>query len=233
MTPPSLIKAYIKSSFPRAVAAYHHVRGSLTAPSLKTVFAEIYHNNAWNDSESVSGRGSTLARTRAIVTSLPGLLKELQAGTLLDAACGDFNWAQHINLGDIKYIGVDIVPELIERNRQLYEQAGRTFLSLDISKSRLPRADLILCRECLIHLSFGRIKQVISNFKKSGAKYLLCTTHTTVSENIDCPDGGWRSLNLQLAPFHFPQPIRLIIEDAEMGKCLGLWRLGDLPESLA
>ncbi len=228
MTSEVAIKSYLKSSLPRAVATYHDLRRALTAPSLETVFTEIYHNNSWSDPESVSGRGSTLTRTAVITTSLPPLLRELQAKTLLDAACGDFNWMQHASLGDIKYIGADIVPELIERNRGRYANAQKTFLTLDISKNRLPPADVILCRDCLIHLSFERIKRTISNFKKSAARYLLCTTHTKITENIDCPDGGWRSINLEIEPFNFPKPAHVIVEDEDAGKCLGVWRLEDL-----
>lgn len=227
LTLPSM-KSYIKASFPSAVAAYQHVRRSLTAPSLKTVFTEIYHNNTWSDPESVSGRGSTSSRTEVIRIALPILLQELGAKTLLDAACGDFNWMQHTALADIKYLGVDIVTDLVERNRVLHAATGRTFLNVDISKNRLPRADVILCRDCLIHLSFARIKQTISNFKRSGAEYLLCTTHSTVAENTDCPDGGWRSINLEIGPFNFPKPARVIVEDEKAGKSLSLWRLKDL-----
>jgi len=228
MTRASQIKSYIRSSFPRTVAAYQQVRRSWTAPSLETVFTEIYHNNTWDDWESVSGRGSTLARAAVIMRNLPPLLRELQVKTLLDAACGDFNWMKHTALGDIKYTGVDIVPQLIKRNRRLYANAQRTFVTRDVSKHRLPRADLILCRDCLIHLSFALIKPTISNFKKSGAKYLLCTTHPTVAANDDCHDGDWRSINLEIAPFNFPKPSQLIVEDEEAGKCLGLWRLDGL-----
>jgi hypothetical protein len=228
MTQPNPIKSYLKTSFPRTLAAYHRVRHSLTTPSLETVFTEIYHNNTWSDSESVSGRGSTLLRTEVIMTNLPPLLRELGAKTLLDAACGDFNWMQYARLPDIEYIGVDIVAPLIWRNRALYETRGRTFFHLDIARSRLPRADVILCRDCFIHLSFARIKKTILNFKKSGATYLFCTTHTTIAENIDSPDGGWRSLNLEIAPFNFPPPIRLIVENEDLGKCLGVWRVSDL-----
>jgi len=229
MTAPGTIKSYFKSSFPRAAAVYQNLRRSLTpGPSLEAVFSAIYHNNTWKNSESVSGRGSTLQRTEVIMRSLPPLLRELGTRTLLDAACGDFNWMQHVALEDIKYIGVDIVPEMIESNRLRYENAQREFLTRDVSKNSLPQADVILCRDCLIHLSFERINRTISNFKKSGAKYLLCTTHTTINQNIDCPDGGWRSINLQIGPFNFPTPIRLIMEDEEAGKCLGLWRLDEL-----
>ena len=122
-----------------------------------------------------------------------------------------------------------MVPDLIRRNRRLYESDRTAFTVLDITKERLPRTDVILCRDCLIHLSFTRIYAAMSNFKESGATYLLCTTHTTVLENTDCPDGGWRLVNLQLPPFNFSPPLKLIMEDAELGKCPGVWRLDNLP----
>jgi hypothetical protein len=222
------IKSFIKSRFPRAVAIYRDARQGWRHPPLATVFSEIYHTNAWQDPESVSGRGSTLERTTVIMSHLPLLLQELQAKTLLDAACGDFNWMRHIDLGAVEYIGVDVVPDLICRNRKLYEAQGRTFAVLDITRDPPPSADVILCRDCLIHLSFRRINAAIANLRKTNATHLLCTTHTTVSENTDCPDGSWRNVNLRLSPFNFPEPIRLIVEDAELGKCLGVWRLEDL-----
>jgi hypothetical protein len=221
-------KAFIKSRFPRVVAAYRDARQALSRPSLATVFDQIYQTNAWQDAESVSGRGSTLARTTIIMSHLPLLLQELSAATLLDAACGDFNWMRYTELGAVTYIGVDVVPDLIRRNRRLFEGGRRTFAVLDITKDPLPRADVILCRDCLIHLSFTRSFAAISNFKKTGATHLLCTTHTTVLQNTDCPDGGWRSVNLQLPPFNFPQPLKLIVEDSELGKCVGVWRLDNL-----
>lgn len=215
----------MKSRFPRVVSAYRHM---LRRTSLATVFSEIYQTNAWQDPESVSGRGSTLARTSVITSHLPMLLRELNADSLIDAACGDFNWMRYVDLGSIKYTGVDIVPALIARNRHLYQTNQRTFAVQDITRDRLPDADVILCRDCLIHLSFKSIKAAISNFKKTRATHLLCTTHTTVTENTDCPDGSWRNINLLLPPFNFRRPVKSLVEDAELGKCLGLWRLADL-----
>ena len=223
------IRSFLKSRFPRAVAVYRMAAEALTRPSLTTIFSGIYHNNAWQDPESVSGKGSTLARTNAIMNQLPALLQECHADLLLDAACGDFNWMRNSNLGKVRYVGVDIVPDLIRKNQQLYDEPGRIeFLVADITKDPLPRADAILCRDCLTHLSYSRIKSAISNFKTTGTKYLLCTTHTSITDNVDCPDGGWRSLNLQLEPFNFPEPLKLIVEDAEVGKCVGVWQLSEL-----
>ena len=222
------VRSFIKSRFPGAVKTYREAQEALRRPSLKSVFSEIYRKNVWQDPETVSGRGSTLARAATIMSHLPSLLQELNAETLLDAPCGDFNWMRYTKLGAVEYIGADVVPDLIARNRSLYGGAGRTFVVLDVTRDRLPRADAILCRDCLIHLSFGRIHAAVANFKKSGARHLLCTTHTTVRENTDCPDGGWRSVNLELPPFHFPPPLKLLVEDAELGKCLGVWRLDEL-----
>ena len=212
------VKSFMKS----------RLRQALRRTSLTNVFSEIYRTNAWRDPESVSGRGSTLARTNVITSQLPVLLQELNADSLIDAACGDFNWMRYVDLGSIKYTGLDIVPALIARNRQLYQTDQRTFAVQDITKDRLPDADVILCRDCLIHLSFKSIKAAISNFKKTSAIYLLCTTHSTVTKNTDCPDGSWRNINLLLPPFNFPPPVKLFVEDAELGKGLGVWRLADL-----
>ena len=222
------LKSFVKSRFPRAAAAYQDALQALIRPSLEKVFSEIYHTNAWQDPESVSGRGSTLARAKVIMSQLPSLLQELHAKTLLDAACGDFNWMRHTDLGAVNYVGVDVVPELIRHNLRDYAGARRTFLVADITKDRLPDTDTILCRDCLIHLSYKSIRAAFSNFTKTGATHLLCTTHNTVLENIDCPDGSWRSVNLQLPPFNLPRPLKLIVEDTESGKSLGLWLLADL-----
>ena len=222
------MKSFIKSRFPRAIAVYRNARQALLAPSLEKVFSEVYRTKTWQHHESVSGRGSTLERTKIIRSQLPSLLKELHAESLLDAACGDFNWMRHTELDATAYVGVDVVPELVRRNCSLYETPHRTFKVIDITRDRLPTADVILCRDCLIHLSFRRILETISNFKRSGATYLLCSTHASVIENTDCPDGGWRSVNLQMQPFNFPPPLKLIVEDPELGKCLGVWRLEDL-----
>src|SRR5688572_25453055 len=145
------VKSFIRSRFPRAATVYHNARQTLSRRSLEAVFSEIFRTNAWQDPESVSGRGSTLARTQVIKSYLPLLLQELHAETLLDAACGDFNWMRYTDLGPVRYVGVDVVPDLIERNRRLYEDNRRTFAALDIAKDPLPHADVILCRDCLIH----------------------------------------------------------------------------------
>jgi 2-polyprenyl-3-methyl-5-hydroxy-6-metoxy-1,4-benzoquinol methylase len=219
-------KAYIKSAFPGGVDVYRRVRAAL-APrrDLRAVFTDIYRHNGWQDAESVSGRGSTLAQTEVVRRELPRLLAELGARSLLDAPCGDFNWMRHVALAGVAYVGVDVVPEMIERNRREHGGDGRDFLVRDLTRDALPRSDAILCRDCLIHLSFDDALRALDNFRRSGARHLLATTHTSVRENADTESGGWRLLNLTLPPFNLPAPERLVIENPELSKCLGVWRL--------
>jgi len=221
-------KSSIKSAFASDGPLYRRInslRLALTTPGLQKVFSGIYLNNSWADDESVSGRGSTFARTEAIRTELPALLKSIGANSLIDAACGDFNWLRHIELNKTEYIGIDIVPQLIARNRRMHAHKFRSFITLDITSDALPKADVILCRDCLIHLSFEDGLRALDNFKRSGSTFLLATTHTTVTENVDIDSGAWRNVNLQLPPYGLPEPQRTIIEDRESGKALSLWRL--------
>ncbi len=192
---------------------------------VEAVFARIHARNAWGDDESVSGRGSTMARTEAVRRELPPLLASIGARSLLDAPCGDFNWMRHVDLGSIAYVGVDVVPALVESNRRRYGSPDREFLRLDLVRDPLPRADVVLCRDCLIHLSLADAAAALANIRRSGARWLLATTHERERENIDTPTGGFRPLNLRHAPFHLPAPSALITEDPTTGKSLGLWRL--------
>lgn len=189
-------------------------------------FTHIFENNKWRDSESVSGAGSSLAATGLVREQLRDLLVELRVGTLLDAPCGDYNWFQHVTRPvGLRYIGADIVQTLIDINRQNFADELTEFLHLDIIDDRPPRADLWLCRDCLIHLSYDDIASAIDNFAGSEIPYLLTTTHRRVTRNIDIPTGHCRMINLEIAPFDFPPPLRYLDEDDPQGtgKCLALW----------
>ena len=207
----------------------------LTALNLGERFEEIYRRNVWGSPESVSGLGSTLDATHAIREGLIRVCHEFHIKTLLDAPCGDYGWMSTLDLPLSKYIGADIVSPLVERNRDLHGNEKVEFLVADITRDPLPRADAILCRDCLVHLSFANITRALRNFSESGSTYLLTTTFPEHRGNTDIEDGDWRLLNFQEPPFDYPEPLRLIneqcteMEGAYDDKSLALWRFGDLP----
>ena len=192
------------------------------------VFTEIYQQNIWDCSETRSGPGSSLARTEVIRRELPALLAELQITSLLDAPCGDLNWLAGIALPVRRYVGVDVVAPLIAENRRWFGTRARKFLVADFIRATLPRHAAILCRDGLIHLPNAEVLLSLKNFQRSGATFLLATTHSLIEENVDIPTGAWRSVNLQLPPFSLPPPLRHIVENPTTGKLLGVWRLAEL-----
>ncbi|MGH8131319.1 MAG: class I SAM-dependent methyltransferase [Steroidobacteraceae bacterium] len=194
-----------------------------------SVFDGIYHSNHWGGDESRSGTGSSLAQTRVVRQVLPELLSELGCRSMLDAPCGDFNWLSQVPL-DVEYFGYDIVGRAIASNTQRYGSDRVRFVRGDITSSRLPRVDLILCRDCLVHLSYSDAFLALRNFLRSGARYLLTTTFPGRA-NRDIVTGAWRPLDLERPPFKFPKPARVINEvctessGSYQDKSLGLWDL--------
>jgi hypothetical protein len=224
---------FVKKTLPFLVPLSRRMRYSGKTP--EQVFTEEYRRNrrAWKEKESSSGPGSSLAQTEAIRRALPGLLKELGCRSLLDLPCGDFFWMRLLDL-DVEYTGGDIVEEIVETNRERYATDRRHFLRLDLLNDDLPRADLVLCRDCLVHLSFKHIVRALAGIKASGSKWLLTTTFVGRDRNDDILTGLWRPINLQLPPFNLPEPLRLIDEESPLedqrDKRLGLWHAADIPE---
>ena len=198
------------------------------------VFSNIYAKRLWRDGESFSGPGSSLEQTIILRKQLPLLLKEKNIGVVLDAPCGDLNWISRTELGVSKYIGADIVPDLIAANRKKFASDNfRSFICLDICEDPLPEADIIIIRDAWVHLSYAEIKRSLENLKRSKITWLLCT-HFPGRLNEEILTGNWRPLNLQAAPFHFPAPEMLINEGCTEAdgrfsdKSLGLWKISDL-----
>lgn len=206
-----------------------------SSASQQRTFTTIFRVNAWGNTESVSGPGSTQSRGADFHQELISVLDSWHIQSILDAPCGDFNWMRNVLAHrELLYTGVDIVEELIARNSSLHATANRRFLRMDMTRGDLPRADVIICRDGLVHLSFTDARAAIRNFRRTRSRYLLATTFISRSCNRNVPTGGWRVLNLEGAPFCFPAPLALIDERCTHSggiyrdKRLGLWELGSL-----
>lgn len=215
----------------------------LTRLDLAARFTRMYETNLWDGAESRSGDGSSLAATARVRAELPALFHQLGVRRLLDVPCGDFHWMAHVDLaaaGVIAYVGGDVVEELVAANRARYSAASRTFVQVDLTAGPLPTvagsaADSVLCRDCLVHLSFANIARALRVVRASGARYLITTTFLERTANFDVVDGDWRPLNFERAPFDFPPPVAVLVEGCEeeggayADKALAAWPIPDLP----
>ena len=233
------------SDRPRTVAERRFAEraSELTSLDLPARFARMYETNLWDNSESRSGDGSSLASTAGVRASLPNLLRQLEVRRLLDVPCGDFHWMAHMDLagaGVVAYVGGDVVDAIVRANTARYAGGGRTFVRVDLTTGPLPDvagqpADAVLCRDCLVHLSFDNIRRAMRVIRDGGARYVITTTFLEQSANIDIVDGNWRPINLERAPFNLPSPVAVLVEGCEeeggafADKALGVWWAKDLP----
>jgi len=209
-------------------------------------FTKIYHQNIWGGIESKSGKGSDPEQTKHLKPKLIELINRLKIKTLIDAPCGTLAWMKLIvnELNLEKYIGMDIVPDLIKDLQSQYV-ANKTmqFKQCDIVTDILPEGDLLLCRDCLVHLSNEDIKSFLLNFYNSQIPYLLTTTFIK-KRNYSHYAGSelrlWRPLVLWQEPIFLPHPSEIFFEgcteidtknnESYSDKSLGLWKREEIKE---
>ena len=197
-------------------------------------FEKAAQTGIWSSSgESLSGDGSSLQATEGVRTALPLVLAEFNVRTLLDVPCGDWNWMSQVDLPLERYIGGDIATSLIDANRERYGSAVREFLVIDLCTDSLPPADMLLCRDALVHFSFADIWRVLENVRSGDIGLFATTTFLATRVNSNQPTGrGWRHLNLRAPPFNLPEPLRVVVDNhnrADQRLCV--WKVSDLPNA--
>lgn len=195
--------------------------------AMQLVFENIFINNGWKAWETRSGDGATRQATRNIVPALADAFSKLDVQVLLDAGCGDLNWMSDLTLNLSLYIGLDVVEQLtIQNNRIFGHRKNHFFKTVNIALEPLPKADAILCRNVLPHLSLPDAISTLQRMAESGARWLIASTHDDLTENVQTPTGHWRPLNLCIAPFSLPTPRYRIADGAH--KWLAIWAMADL-----
>ncbi len=207
--------------YPFLIKKRNSYQKMLTLTNQKEKFYEIYKNNLWSSSESVSGQGSEKAYTEPLRKWLISIIQTLKVKDFVDAPCGDFNWMKHVTPNvDINYIGLDIVDSLISKNKSEYVSSKLDFRVANICKDALPACDMIMVRDCLFHLSYEDINNFLHNLATTDYKYLLTTTHKVERDfkNSNIITGDFRIIDLFSEPFYFdPNNIKNRVDDYPKG----------------
>ena len=170
------------------------------------VFSHIFNERTWGCVETRSGPGSTLAATAAMRKSLHKLLQRLKVRSLLDAGCGDLNWFETVLDTVDLYLGIDVAPEVIDYALRLHQGRRGVFFNVaDVVSDLLPKVDAVLCRHVLTHLPNAQVHAALENIRRSGARYLIATSHRGAT-NTEVEPGGWRAQDLCAPPYDLPPP---------------------------
>ncbi|WP_052245342.1 hypothetical protein [Halocynthiibacter namhaensis] len=194
-----------------------------------------------------SGPGSTLEATASLRDALPDLFAKYKVKTFLDAPCGDWHWMREVDLTSINYIGADISSEVLQTVESQHAGPRRKFIHLDITSDPLPKADMMMCRDCLFHLKFWLRWAFFQNFVESEIPYLLTTMHHVETNQNLRMNGGFKWFNPCAGPFNFPDPLVSISETGEINldseylktrkgmdqRSLGVWSREQIADALA
>ena len=208
----------------------------------KSKFLYIYSTEYWKgakESASVSGVGSNEDSTNIFVNELTSFLVSNKVESIVDAPCGDWKWMSKVNLKNISYTGCDIVPNLIESNNKKFKKHNVNFLVKDLSEDNLPKSDLIIIRDLLVHLDDKDIAKCLRNIKKTNYKYIGITNYPNLRKNKRRMLGDylrlgdkWRAINFTKEPYNLQEPTYNLsdkndLTDLDKNKYMSIWKNED------
>jgi SAM-dependent methyltransferase len=181
-------------------------------------FERIYHTSEWQ-SRSRSGPGSLPELNLSYLQVLQTTLVEHNIKSVVDIGCGDwtlyqsaFDWYSK----DVSYLGIDLVPELVDRLNKAHRRDNVEFRRVDINGASLPEADLYILKDVLQHWPNERIVRFLPQLKRS--RLTLITNDMEIYSprkrpfrklfqhlpftNVDTTFGGYRPLRLREPPFN-------------------------------
>ena len=169
-------------------------------------FEHIYAGARWgrNDyGQGGSGYGSTLEFTLLYRVFLQQFLAAHEIRSVVDAGCGDWQFSKAIDWTGIDYLGVDIVPAIIEANQRRYGAPRVHFARADIVQDELPPADLLIVKDVLQHLSNADIKRFLPRLRRYRHVLIVNDVQpdTLTAPSVDIPTGGYRPIDLTQPPF--------------------------------
>jgi SAM-dependent methyltransferase len=171
----------------------------------KEMFELTYAQKVWGVDEQgkgTSGFGSTTEFTKLYRVFLQDFLAAHEIRSVVDAGCGDWQFSREIDWSGINYLGVDIVPSLIEANRRKYAKTNVRFAVADIVRDELPPADLLLVKDVLQHLSNADISRFLAQLPRYRHVLIVNDVHpdTLTAPPQDTATGGYRPIDLTQPP---------------------------------
>lgn len=129
------------------------------------VFDKIYEYSYWGKG---SGGGSSPEATQPYKVFLEDFIRQHEIKSVVDLGCGDWQFSQFLDFGDATYIGIDASKRVIAHNQQSFSRPGVSFANLPKDCNDIPSADLLVCKDVLMHLSTKEVQDIVSilpNFK--------------------------------------------------------------------
>jgi len=186
-------------------------------------FMNVYEAGAWGNEGGGcgSGRGSLPIFAARTICNLAALMPTLlKVDLLIDFPCGDQQWSPMLRalLPNLKYLGVDAMPGLVQRNRVVHSVPGRVEFLLgeldtprvfDTLRARAPHmwapGDVVavLSRHVLEHNTQATTQAYFANLFASNATFFIGTQIATAVNDGSQILAGFAGINFHLPPYSF------------------------------
>ena len=180
--------------------------------------------------------------TKEYITLLKRFLGK-KVNSILEIQCGDAYEIENCKAlqdKNLKYIGVDIIDEIIKDNREYFKkEKNKLFITLDATNESIPQSDLVICSGIMEYLPIENIWSLIENIRNSGAKYVAFDYYHSpinnlpINENIEIDLNKKikkplkRAINLTQSPFYFPLP-QFLIPTNNINHSISLYNIKDI-----
>lgn len=159
-----------------------------------SVFDSIYKNNLWFNG---SGTGSISWNNGPFLEYLQTFINQNNINSILEIGCGDFRLWNNINFTG-KYLGLDVVSTVIEKNKKIYGNEKREFRLHNIIENPMSGDwDLILIKDLQIHLSNKDRTKLLLSLDQIKRRFLICCEdwHYLIRD-YDISTGFYRPIDL-------------------------------------
>lgn len=221
------VKFFLSQENHRQIIQIEQHEMQISNEHIKAVFKEIYGKNLWEKHGlgygGGSGWGSSVNFTKLTRDIIFKIVQNYKINSILDAPCGSAIWMTHL-LNNItrhyrrrfRYLGVDIVDNILEEAKKNFHNPNIKFISADFSQSlrdvTLPY-ELIISRDGFQHLPLSRIIDSLRLFSQvKGARYLLVSSYLSNQTNRNIRIGDYFPINLAVHPFNMTKYLAVFRE---------------------
>lgn len=180
-----------------------------------SIFNKIYAKSFWGNG---SGEGSSPEATVPYKHFIEDFINKNNISSVVDLGCGDWQFSQFMDFKGAKYLGIDASENIIDINSKKFSNKKVSFMHLPDSYEKIPKADLLLCKDVMQHLNIQEIFKISKIFPRY--KFCLITNDVLNASplgkaiirilnkrwklvNREIQIGDYRPLELTQKPFCF------------------------------
>ena len=171
--------------------------------SATDVFSDVYERDLWNGG---SGPGSAPENSEVYRRFLQEFLDGFDYPVkVVDLGCGDWRIGELMDWLGVDYVGVDVVPEVVEANRRRDTPDNVSFVCLDALVDDLPEGDVLVVKDVLQHWPNADVLRLLDAAEERFTFTVVTNDVSSKSHpakvNSDIALGDWRPIDIERAPF--------------------------------